>query len=93
MPGRAARAAGDGAISASRCGGRRRRKGFSDEEAAWIDGLAQRLDIANRIAELVRRASSRTRFIETALGPLASDETRQDDRARREPAAGARPWR
>ena len=40
-------------IWASGCGGRRRRKGFPDEQAAWIDGLAQRLDIANRIAERV----------------------------------------
>ena len=25
-------------------------KGFPDEDAAWIDGLAQRLDVANQLA-------------------------------------------
>ncbi len=53
-------------------------KGFSDEQAAWIDGLAQRLDIANAL----RRAGSASALdpqalVESALGPLASAETRQ----------------
>jgi len=51
--------------------------GFSDVQAAWIDGLAQRLDIANRIAGLVQERIEPDAFIETALGPLASDETRK----------------
>jgi uncharacterized protein (DUF1800 family) len=51
--------------------------GFPDVQAAWIDGLAQRLDIANRIAELVQARIEPATFIETALGPLASAETRQ----------------
>ena len=46
-------------------------------QSAWIDGLAQRLDIANRIAELVQERIEPGEFVETALGPLASDETRQ----------------
>jgi uncharacterized protein (DUF1800 family) len=50
-------------------------KGFSDEQSAWIDGLAQRLDIANRIGELARIEPAA--FLETALGPLASEETRR----------------
>jgi uncharacterized protein (DUF1800 family) len=53
-------------------------KGFSDDSAAWIDGLAERLDIANQIARL---SGNRTRepgeLVEAALGPLASDETRE----------------
>jgi len=53
-------------------------KGFSDDSAAWLDGLAQRLDIANVIG---RRIGSELRdpdqIVETALGPLASAETRQ----------------
>jgi uncharacterized protein (DUF1800 family) len=52
-------------------------KGFSDEQAAWIDGLPQRLDIANRIAERVAARIEPDDFIETTLGPLASRETRQ----------------
>ena len=52
-------------------------QGFADVQAAWIDGLAQRLDIANRIASLVQERIEPDAFIETALGPLASDETRR----------------
>jgi uncharacterized protein (DUF1800 family) len=51
-------------------------KGFADDEAAWIDGLAQRLDVSN---ELARRFAGRVdpaSAIETGLGPLASEETR-----------------
>jgi uncharacterized protein (DUF1800 family) len=51
-------------------------KGFADEEAAWIDGLAQRLDVSN---ELARRFAGRVdpaTAVETGLGPLASEETR-----------------
>ena len=53
-------------------------KGFSDDSAAWLDGLAQRLDIANAIA---RRIGNDLRepdaIVDAALGPLASAETRQ----------------
>jgi uncharacterized protein (DUF1800 family) len=52
-------------------------KGFSDEQSAWIDGLAQRLDVANRIGELVAARIEPSAFIEIALGPLASEETRR----------------
>jgi uncharacterized protein (DUF1800 family) len=52
-------------------------KGFADEKAAWIDGLAQRLDIANRIAERIGAITEPDTLLETALGPLASAETRQ----------------
>jgi uncharacterized protein (DUF1800 family) len=52
-------------------------KGFADEQAAWIDGLPQRLDIANRVAERVQTRIEPDAFIETALGPLASDDTRR----------------
>ena len=51
--------------------------GFPDVQAAWVDGLAQRLDIANRIAERVQARIEPETFIETVLGPLASPETRQ----------------
>jgi len=52
-------------------------KGFSDEQSAWIDGLAQRLDIANRIAELVSARIEPAAFVETTLGSLVSADTRQ----------------
>ena len=52
-------------------------KGFADEQAAWIDGIAQRLDIANRIAERMAAAIEPGELIDNALGPLASKETRQ----------------
>jgi uncharacterized protein (DUF1800 family) len=52
-------------------------QGFSDMQAAWIDGLAARLDIANRIAELVQARIEPAAFVDVSLGPLASAETRQ----------------
>ena len=50
--------------------------GFADVQSAWIDGLAQRLDIANRMAELVQERIEPAEFVDTALASLASDETR-----------------
>jgi len=52
-------------------------KGFSDENAAWIDGLAQRLDIANQIGQRVGALIEPDLTIEIALGPLASEDTRK----------------
>lgn len=52
-------------------------KGFSDDNAAWMDGLAQRLDIANAFGRRVGDAINPVAVLETALGPLASTETRQ----------------
>jgi len=52
-------------------------QGFPDVQSAWLDGLAQRLDIANRIAELVSVRMEPSELIETVLGPLASADTRQ----------------
>jgi uncharacterized protein (DUF1800 family) len=52
-------------------------QGFPDVQSAWVDGLSQRLDIANRIAERIAARVEPNDFVETALGPLASNETRQ----------------
>ena len=52
-------------------------KGFSDENAAWLDGLAQRLDIANTFAQRVGDRLDAKAVADTALGPLASAETRR----------------
>ncbi len=52
-------------------------KGFSDDSAAWTDGLAQRLDVANQLARRVAPLVDPDAAIEVALGPLASADTRQ----------------
>jgi uncharacterized protein (DUF1800 family) len=50
--------------------------GFSDDNAAWLDGLAQRLDVANDLARRVGGDVDPEAVIEAGLGPLASPETR-----------------
>jgi uncharacterized protein (DUF1800 family) len=52
-------------------------KGFSDDNAAWLDGLAQRLDIANTFAQRVGGNLDAEAVADTALGTLASAETRR----------------
>ena len=52
-------------------------KGFDDNEATWIDGIGQRLDIADNFAQRMADRIDQRELIETALGPLASNETRQ----------------
>jgi uncharacterized protein (DUF1800 family) len=55
-------------------------QGFSDEEAAWLDGLPTRLDIASvAAARFADRIDPHTMVDET-LGPLASAETREQIR-------------
>jgi uncharacterized protein (DUF1800 family) len=51
--------------------------GFPDDDATWLDGLAQRLDVANQLARrLGDKVDPKTVFEET-IAPLASAETRQ----------------
>jgi uncharacterized protein (DUF1800 family) len=52
-------------------------KGFPDDSAAWMDGLAQRLDIANQLSRRLGERIDPANALETALGPLASQDTRQ----------------
>jgi uncharacterized protein (DUF1800 family) len=52
-------------------------KGFDDVNAAWMDGLAQRIDLANQAARRVTAAADPRQLVETALGPLASLDTQQ----------------
>src|SRR5438876_10212084 len=52
-------------------------KGFADESAPWLDGLAQRLDIANQFARRFGAEADPRDVFEQALAPLASSETRQ----------------
>ena len=63
-------------------------KGFPDDNAAWHDGLAQRLDIANAFAQRVAEQLDPKAIAETAIGPLASTEAREViDRAESKPQA------
>ncbi len=52
-------------------------KGFADDSAAWLDGLAQRIDVANQLARRVAVFADPMEVFEAAPAPLASAETRQ----------------
>jgi uncharacterized protein (DUF1800 family) len=52
-------------------------KGFSDENVAWLDGLGQRLEIANTFAHREGLGHEPAAVMEAAIGPLASAETRR----------------
>jgi uncharacterized protein (DUF1800 family) len=51
-------------------------KGFSDDNANWLDGLALRLDAANAFAQREGVDLDPQAVADVALGPLASPETR-----------------
>ncbi len=51
--------------------------GFSDDSAAWMDGLPQRLDIANRMARLAGPGVDPDAVATRTFGPLMSAETKQ----------------
>jgi uncharacterized protein (DUF1800 family) len=51
-------------------------KGFPDDNAAWLDGLALRLQNANTFAQNVGANLDPQAVLDGALGPLASEETR-----------------
>jgi uncharacterized protein (DUF1800 family) len=53
-------------------------KGFPDDEAAWIDGIAHRLDTANAYSQNpnIQDRLDPKAMLETSLGPLASPDTR-----------------
>jgi uncharacterized protein (DUF1800 family) len=51
-------------------------KGFSDDNAAWLDGLGQRLDIANAFAHREGLGIEPEAVMDATLRPLASAETR-----------------
>ena len=62
--------------------------GYSDREAAWIDGVPRRLDLANQFANRLADNVDPIGMLESALGPLASTHTR-DTVARAESRAQA----
>jgi uncharacterized protein (DUF1800 family) len=49
--------------------------GYADTEAAWIDGVPRRIDVANQFAGRVRIADPLA-LLDSGLGPLASADTR-----------------
>ena len=51
-------------------------KGFPDENAAWLDGVPQRIDIANSFAQRVTPEIDAAAVADEVLGPLASAQTR-----------------
>jgi uncharacterized protein (DUF1800 family) len=51
--------------------------GFSDYSAAWIDGLAQRVDIASNFAARVGDRLDPKTLVDQGLGPLATPATRE----------------
>jgi uncharacterized protein (DUF1800 family) len=52
-------------------------KGFSDDSAEWLPGIAERLDVANVFASRYGLSIEPDAVIDIALGPLATNETRQ----------------
>lgn len=63
-------------------------KGFPDSNAAWLDGLSQRLDVANAFAQRVGDQLDPHAVAEATIGTLASAETRAAiDRAASKPQA------
>ena len=52
-------------------------KGFEDDNAAWFDGLPQRLDVSNLMARRMMGDADPMQTLDSALGPLASADTRQ----------------
>jgi uncharacterized protein (DUF1800 family) len=51
--------------------------GFSDREAAWIDGVPHRLDLANDFAGRSAGQGDPLALLDDSLGPLVSRETRE----------------
>jgi uncharacterized protein (DUF1800 family) len=51
--------------------------GYADTEAAWLDGVPRRLDVANEFAGRLPPESDPLDLLDRSLGPLASAATRQ----------------
>jgi uncharacterized protein (DUF1800 family) len=51
--------------------------GFADDGATWLDGLSQRLDVANQFARRLGGTHDPKAAFEATIAPLASAETRQ----------------
>jgi uncharacterized protein (DUF1800 family) len=51
--------------------------GFADDDATWLDGLSQRLDVANQMATRIAATADPNAVFEDALAPIASAETKR----------------
>jgi uncharacterized protein (DUF1800 family) len=51
--------------------------GFADGDATWLNGLSQRLDVANQFARRLAGTLDPKAALEETIGPLASAATRQ----------------
>jgi uncharacterized protein (DUF1800 family) len=51
-------------------------KGFSDESAPWMDGIATRLNVANNFAAHMQLKNAPKDVLAETLGPLASSQTK-----------------
>ncbi len=51
-------------------------KGFSDDSAAWLDDISERLDLASQFGRRFEPAVDPDLLLDRVLGPLASKETR-----------------
>jgi uncharacterized protein (DUF1800 family) len=51
--------------------------GFADDDATWLDGLSQRLDVANQMATRIAPAADPNAVFEEVLAPIASAETKR----------------
>jgi uncharacterized protein (DUF1800 family) len=51
--------------------------GFADDDATWLDGLSQRLDLANQFARRNAGEADPMAVFEQTLAPIASEETRR----------------
>jgi uncharacterized protein (DUF1800 family) len=51
-------------------------KGFPDQSSAWMDGLAERLDVATHLARRFTTTRHPSDMLEQTLGPLASTQTK-----------------
>jgi uncharacterized protein (DUF1800 family) len=76
LPGNAARMAGTQALLGEPLWRPPAPKGFPDDNAAWLDGLALRLDSANAFTQRVNLDLDPNALVDEVLGPLASDATR-----------------
>jgi uncharacterized protein (DUF1800 family) len=52
-------------------------RGYADDEATWIDGVGQRLDVANFVAERIAGRVDPRVIIETVLESTVTPETQQ----------------
>jgi uncharacterized protein (DUF1800 family) len=50
--------------------------GFADDDATWLDGLSQRIDVANQFARRMAGTAEPVAVFEETLAPIASEDTR-----------------